>query len=354
MAISLAQFRGEFTDALAAVWREQAIAPPSALRSLFPNRNFGTKYVSIDVQRSAGELIALDIIRGAEGVRNTFSLSDQKKWEPPYWYEYFDATQLDLYDVVLGQYNQGVVAPSAMIDFAQQVVDHLAVLRNKIERSKELQCAQVLMTGIVTLVSGDAIDFKRKATSLVDLNAGSGGGYWTTGATDVFAQLAAGAKFLRTVGQRGDSEFDCIVGEGAMNALLKNTTFITRQDLTNLRLDAIMPPGRTANGLAYHGQITAGSYRINMYTYPQYYKPASGTITPYIDDTKFVMFPRTPDFIYAHAAVPRLMNEAPQTGEYHVVQHEDVMRTADNYGIKSAGLPIPIAVDTIYTAKAIA
>jgi len=351
MPISLAQFRAEFTDALAFVWKEKAIAPPTALRSLFPNRNYGTKYVSIDVQRSAGELIALDIIKGSEGNRNTFSLSDQKKWEPPYWFEYFDATQLDLYDVVLGQFNNGSVSPNALLTFAETVADNLDQLRNKIERAKELQCAEVLMTGIVTLASGDSIDFKRKNTSKVDLT--SAGGYWTTGATDVFAQFAAGATFLRTVGQRGDSEFDAIIGTEAIAALFKNTTFLNRQNFFNMRLDMIMPPTRNANGLAYHGTITAESYRINLYSYPQTYKNSSGTHVSYIDPKKFVMIPRTPDFIYAHAAVPRLLNEAPQTGDYHIVEYQDVKRTTDEYGIKSAGLPIPIAVDTIYTAKAV-
>lgn len=284
MSISLAQFRGEFTDALAAVFIERAIPPTTFLRSLFPNKDFGTKFISIDVQRSAGELVALDIVRGADGNRNTFSLSDQKKFLPPYFYEYFDATELDLYDTMLGAYFTGNPSVTMFGDFVNMVADHLIALQNKIERRKELQCAQVLMTGIVTLVNGDNIDFKRKATSMVDLNAGSGGGYWSVGATDPFAQLETGCEFLKTIGMRGDTEFDLIMGKKAKAALFTNATFQARQDQYSMKLDSIMPPTRSTSGAAAHGRVSAGDYNVNLWTYPSHYKdPVTGVVTPYID-----------------------------------------------------------------------
>ena len=45
---------------------------PSFLRSFFPVKTTASKYVSIEVQRGT-EYAAVDVLRGTDGNRNTFS-----------------------------------------------------------------------------------------------------------------------------------------------------------------------------------------------------------------------------------------------------------------------------------------
>jgi len=94
--IPASQARALFTQGLVDIYREQ-VKTTSFLRSFFPTEEFGTKYLSVEVERGF-EKVAVDVTRGTEGNRNVFSKSTEKIWEPPLYDEFFDMTQLDLYD----------------------------------------------------------------------------------------------------------------------------------------------------------------------------------------------------------------------------------------------------------------
>jgi len=55
---------------------------------------------------------------------------------------------------------------------AQNALRNIRKMRDKIERSIRKQQADVMQTGIVELINGDSIDYKRKSASMVDLGAG--------------------------------------------------------------------------------------------------------------------------------------------------------------------------------------
>jgi len=355
MAISALQAKGEFTKLLIDVFQERP-QTTSFLRSFFPNKNAPTKYVSVEVERM-GERVAVDVVRGTEGNRNTFSKSSEKIYQPPFFNEFFDATELDLYDRVLGA--QGTDNSRLFAALLNEVDDKLSVLKDKIERAKEKQCAEALTSGIVTMQNGDSIDFKRKAASLKD----DSGETWATGSNDPFKHFKAACEFIRTKGRVGEVEFNAILGSSALDNLLKNTTFLGRQDLVNMKLDAVSVPAVNQSGAAYHGTITAGSYRVNLWTYPQFYDVVNGgtvTSTPYLDDKKVIVLPSKPRFVYAHAAVPRLLNLNGQSvqdlrqGAYVPYEYKDERNTTHNFGIKSAGVPLLVGIDQVYTMKVIA
>lgn len=352
MAIQLSDARGLFTKKLVDVYQER-IRPKGFLRSLFPSTFAPTKEISIEVERGF-ERVAVDVVRGSEGNFNRFSKSTEKIFVPPFWREYFNSTELDVYDRVLG--SQMSDNTQLFAQLLSDVADRLAMLQDKIERSKEIMCAQVLQTGIVTTNIGDNIDFKRKAASMVDL--GGAGGYWSVGATDPFAQLKAGAEFLRTVGKAGDSMFQLILSGNSLDALLKNTTFLTRQNLFNMALDQVKTPTIGSVGSAFHGTLTAGPYKIQLWTYPEFYDNASGVSVPYIDDDNSILLPMNPRFKFAHALVPQLVDNPgdtpPQQGEWVYGEYTDNRKAKHDFDVQSAGLPIPVAVDQIYTMKTLA
>jgi len=347
MNISTTDARGLFTKTLIAVYKERT-APMSFLRSFFKVSESSTKQISIEVQRGT-EKIAVDVARGTEGNRNSFSLSTEKIFVPPYYREYFDATELDLYDRLFGstEIDAGVFS-----QFLESVAEKLMMLQDKIERAYERQCAQVFETGIVTLKNGTNIDFKRKAASLVDL--GSGPGYWTVSGHDVYKDFENAGDFLRRTGKSQGAVLNAILGSEAWNEFLKNSEVRTRNDIKNISLDSIHAPQRNSVGATLHGQISAGSYLVNLWSYNEVYNdPDTNVITPYINGKKVIVLPENPNFKLAFAAVPRLIKAGQPVvkGAYIIGEYQDDRNVAHIMDIKSAGVAVPVGVDQIYTMQ---
>jgi hypothetical protein len=352
--IPVQQAKALFTKAYMAAYKERVPAP-SFLMSFFTVLTFATKMIGIEVQRGS-EIIAVDVERGATGNRNQFTKSTEKQWIPPFFDEWFDATSLDRYDVVFGGAEN--VAPETIGYLASDTADKLMMLKDKIDRAKELQCAQIFSTGVITLKNGDSIDFKRQSTSMVDL-----GDYWSTTTTDVESQLIAGAQFIRQKGKNGTSEFNLVMSGAALVALKKTDYFQKNANYQNIQLIDIRMPQTQAFGAGYHGRITAGAYIFNIWTYDEVYEAAgTKTITRYLAENKAFMVPvKGTRFNMSHAGVPAIMAdqgraEFPQyiaqlAADYYVNNYIDPFRKAHIFEILSAPLGIPVTVDMIYTMQ---
>lgn len=322
--------------------------PTAFLRSFFPTVVSPTKELSIEVQRGF-EKIAVDVLRGSDGNRNVFDRSTEKIFIPPYYREWFDATQLQLYDRLFGATE---ISDAVFAAYINSIVDHQMEIQAKIERAIELQCAQVLETGIVTVANGTNIDFKRKAASIKDPGAGS---YWANN-VDPFAQLETGCNFIRQEGKSADSIFNLILGATALTDLLANEKFLSRQNLFNMALDQVTGPVKNSEGATFHGVLTVGSYKVQLWAYPQFYTNAAGTATPYVNPKNATIIPTNPRFKTGFAGVPQLVTpgQMPVTGAFIFNDYIDKRGKAHIYDVESAPVAIPVAVDTIYTLKAVA
>jgi len=347
MPINSTSAKGLFTKTLIEVFRERP-KPTAFLRSFFPSVETASKELSIEVMRGT-EKVAVDVVRGSLGNRNQQTKSTEKVILPPYYREYFDLTGLHVYDRVFGS---SVVDESVFVDLANATADELMALREKIERSYELQCAQALTTGIVTIANGDNIDFMRKALSLVDLGSGN---YFASN-VNPFTVFETGCNFLRQVGKAQGGVFNAILGTTALADLLSNTVFTGRQNLVNLVLDAVAPPQKNALGGVLHGEITCGPYRVRLWSYPEFYDNASGTSTPYIDPKKIVLLPEAPRFKTGFAAVPQLakVGQGVIKGAYVIGEYIEEREQSHIFDVRSAGIVIPVAVDQIWTVKVVA
>ena len=353
-SISTQDARSIFTQRLIEVYKERT-APTAFLRSFFMVRESDTKEVSIEVQRGT-EKIAVDVERGTRGNRNQFSKSSQKLFVPPYYREYFDATELDFYDRLFT--STGTVDAMTFSQWVDTVVEKLQMLQDKIERSYELQCAQVFETGIVQLTSGDNIVFNRKVGSLVDVG---GPAYWAQATSDPLSDLANGATFCRTEGKSAASMFDVIMGSTAFNDFINNAVVKERADIKNYSLDSLRAPQKNSFGGVLHGVVSAGAYQFRLWTYPEFYDTESATSLPYMNDKKIVIIPEAPKFVLGFAAVPQLFGRkadvgagvAVKRGAYLVGEVLDEINAVHVIDIKSAGVAIPVAVDQIYTAKVV-
>jgi hypothetical protein len=344
--------RGVFTKALIAVYKERT-APTAFLRSFFTTKEVSTLEVSIEVQRGT-EKIAVDVERGTEGNRNQFSKSSEKIFVPPYYKEYFDATELDFYDRLFT--SNGTVDTITFGQWMDTVVEKLGMLQDKIERAYELQASQVLETGIVTLNSGDNIDFKRKAASLVAL---AGADLWDAGTSNPYNDLEDAATFVRTKGKSMGNIFNVILGSSALNAFLNNTVVKERADIRRISLDSVRMPQKESVGGVLHGEVAAGAYVFRLWTYPEFYDTEAAENIPYMNDKKVVVLPENPKFVIGFAGVPQLLGKkadvgagiSAKRGAYSVGEYLDERNTSHVIEIKSAGIAIPVSVDQLYTVQ---
>ena len=338
-----------FTNKLVAVYKEKT-AVMSFLRSFFTPAVSMTKEVSIAVQRGT-ERVAVDVSRFSNGNRNTFDTSSVKAFIPPFYHEYMTANEHRLYDVVITSLSQGNTTYFA--ELTAELAEQLMELRNKIERAIEFQCSQVLETGIVTLNAGTSINFKRKSGSLVDKGAGN---YWATGTVNPYKDIEAGCNFLRQQGKAQGSVFNLIMGASAFSDFKNNTIVKEINDLTNVSFDALSAPIRNSVGASLHGQISAGSYIVRVWTYNEVFEDASGNFVPYVNEKKVILLPEMPNFKLVYAAVPQLIQggKIPQQGEYLIQDFIDEKQTSHEVHIKSAPIALPVAIDQIYTLKVVA
>lgn len=349
--------RGLFTKMLIDVYKETT-RPTGFLRSFFRVVENETKELSIEVMRGT-EKVAVDVLRGTEGNRNTFDRSSEKIFVPPYFREWFDATDLDFYDRLFGAAG-GQVEVLTMQSWLTKVAEKLRMLQDKIERAYELQAAQVFSSGVVTLVNGDNIDFKRKALSLVDLGAGN---YWNQAGTKPIEDLKKGAKFIRTAGKSTGGVVNAVFGELALDAFLENASVKERADIRNFKLDDITGPQREATGGVLHGRVTIGSWECNIWSYPEF-RDVAGVSTPYINDKEVFMLPTMPNFVLGFASVPKVFRDVSNAEFPEFIGQERAAFVIGNYvdartdkhvfDIKSAGLPVPTAVDQIHTTQVLA
>jgi hypothetical protein len=344
--ISVTDARALFTKKLVSVYLEQPRVT-TFLRSFFKVEESLTKEVSIEVRRGF-EKIAVDVIRGTEGNRNVFSKSTEKIFVPPLYWEYLVANDHKLYDVAIGMQSE-----VAFAELAKQLGVDLFDMQQKIERAIEKQCADVLLTGIITLANGDNIDFKRKSASLFDGSSTP----WTDNANDPLIQIADACTWIRQNGKSQGAIFNVIMGSQAKAAFSNNTKVTAKGDLLRINNLDISMPQRNSVGGTTHGMAAAGDYSVRIWTYPEFYTAPNGTSTPYVDPKKIIVLPENPNFVLAFAAVPQLIGkngEIPQKGAYLISEHIDERASNHEIHIKSAPVAIPVAVDQIYTRKVIA
>jgi hypothetical protein len=356
--INTVDFQPLFTKKLIEVYSD-FLKPMGFLRSFFKVRESMTKLLSIEVERGL-ENIAVDVIRGTDGNRNKVAISQEKLFEPPFFDEYFDATELDFYDRAFAQERVDINVMT-MSEWVGVVARKLAILQWKIERAIELQCAQVFQTGIITLKAATNIDFKRKGTSLVVL---AGGNLWTAATGDPITNLITAGEFIRTEGKSQGTLFNIIFGSEAWEALINNDKFKARSDVNDFDLATVREPQRNAVGANVLGRITFGSYKANCWGYPEFYDDANGVATPYIDPKKVIIIPENPTFDLGYAGVPMIITdksnrEMPQfirvvKGQFHIGNYVDPKRTAHIFEVKSAPLAIPVSVDQLFTYTVVA
>lgn len=354
MAISLIQHSRALTSKVVGAFVEE-IKVRSGFNGWFPRETTPTLEVDVEVQRD-NDLIAVDVVRFTEGNKNKFSRLTEHKYIPPFFKEEYDFQRDQVYmnTIALGVGMESVQVNAAI---AKNAVKNVKKLRNKIERAIAKQQADVLQTGIITLVNGDNIDYRRKAESMV-VSALP----WSNPATaKPIDDIRAGMEFLRDVGNSGGSSVNVIMSAQALAYFLAADQ-ITKQG-TNVvkqieRINIAMPQFEAATGFALQGQIAAGDFVVRLWTYAEKYTNDQGQTVRYLKPENVLFLPD--DFegkvVFGGLYTLNKVNgiDMPQIVEtdYLLRNYSDEKTVSSTLELTSAPLTIPFTIDKMFTLKA--
>jgi hypothetical protein len=322
-----------------------------------PEFRFDGEEVEIDAIRGKEEF-AIDVAPNSGGRANKANIFTTKKYKPPGYDEYTYITAEMLQKRLPGRTAYDLSSYS--VTLADLLVNNQVMLRDKIIRAIELQSRDGLLNGKIVLINGDEIDFNQKASHQFPTPLA-----WTNSLADPLADFAAVGNIVRKDGVVAIT--DAIFGEAALSKFLNNANVIARGDLKQIELFAIASPIARDDGAAFHGQFTAGSYKINIWSYPQFVRvplgfglPNEGTKVPYIPTDKIFVLPTVPDFRLYFAGVPSLTNRIspelmgvtgldrlPSIEKIDMLPYFRLDQDADSVrvGVRSRPVAIPVGID---------
>jgi uncharacterized membrane protein len=270
-------------------YRQQTEAP-RFLSGFFqsPARNFhDSEDVEVDIIRE-DEDVAVTVADITAGPRlNEATKLTNKRFTPPVYKEAgpISAYRLPLRQAGMTPYedpNYQAAAMAASLDITRRA-------EQKVRRAVELMASQVLQTGQLALIneagaSTFTMNFHPKTAHFP-----TAGVSWATSASCIpLDNLESLCDIIMTNG-RSEPE-NAIFGRTALMNFMKSTQVQTMADNTRFNLVQIDPPTMRGTGGKYHGTLSFGQYRLNIWSYGGRYKhPQTGAITKYVADDKVIV-----------------------------------------------------------------
>jgi hypothetical protein len=258
----------------------------SRMFTIKPGGVYNGGKVAIDIQRF-GEQVAIAIKKCTGPNLNDFDTFTTKEFEPPAYGEAFPLDVCELVDRMAG------VDPytAAYTEYASQLVARMAqgfmLIDDKIKRAVELQASQILQTGTLTLTDEEGatvyeIDFSPKATHFPTVTVD-----WDNASSTKIADLQSLANVIRADGKVDPNRL--VFGETALNLFLTDDDVKARLDNRRMEIGEIAPE-MVDSGATFYGHVWVGTYRFEMWAYPDTYTdPATGNPTKYVADDKVIM-----------------------------------------------------------------
>ena len=254
--------------------------------SVKPGGIYSGEKVAIDIQRF-GEDVAIAIKKCTGPNLNDFDVFTTKEFTPPAYGEAFPLDVCELLNRMAG------VDPytAAHQEYAAALVVKMAqgfmLVNDKIVRAVELQASQILQTGILTLTdaAGDTVytlDFKPKATHFPTVSVD-----WDNASSTKLLDIESLADVVRADGKVDPDRLT--FGAKAMREWRKDDVVQAQLDNRRMEVGEIRPEFRDS-GATFQGHIWVGSYRFEMWAYPETFKhPQTGAVTKYLADDKVIM-----------------------------------------------------------------
>lgn len=223
----------------------------------------------------------------------------------------WDETNASVNNPGLSSYMRKNTDPNA--NLAAQIDLDQMHLRDMVYNDIEVQCAQALALGVITLNfddgTTDTIDFGYTSGATLDKNiqtALSGGDTWDNATVNPIKTLESHARGIRRYTQYGGL-YDVYMGYDAWDALQNNATIMAKLDNQNVNLGNMS----LAQQADFKGRLGA----FSLYVVEWGYFDISGTFVPALDSKTIVTVPSTSNgFTIEYGAVWDAMSESERAG----------------------------------------
>lgn len=333
--------------------------PSMFLANLFAKEQLNT--IKVEIQgESVKSVYSVDVKLGTGGRRDDLSSHDTKDFIVPEYNDFTTITEEDMFKVRYGETEETQV----MADIAKLINKRQGIQSNKQRRSEEKQASDGLFNGKIVLSDNTEVTFNKKATHDISLSSAK----WNATGNPLTAIENACLLCIED-GKLSDTEFNVIMESKGLAAFLANEHVKGSSNWNNgiKRTDINMPVEKTP-GAKYHGQITCGTYIVNIWSYGEKYEIPTGfgfanegTKVGYIPEGKALVLPVNPNFKRYYGAINNTNATAGIGGaKLQLVEQEqlpyayDVVEKGSSYtvaGCKSRPLLIPLDVDSFVTLK---
>lgn len=317
--------------------------------------------IKVELQgRVVESYYSVDVKLGTGGRYHSLSEFDKKDFVVP---EYNDISSLSEEDMFKAQFGQTEYAQTASV--INSINDGQAIFSNSQRRSEEKQASDGLFYGKIVLAGGSKIDFKKKATHSISVKDAK----WNTEGADPIEVLTKAIDLCVKDGETSSSEWNLIMEDKGLNALLGNTKFKSKSNWNDgiKRTDINMPIEKTPKAF-FHGRISCGSYLVNVWTYSEKYTvpkgfgfAKEGQKCGYIPEACALLVPMNPNFVRYYGAINNT-NAPAKDGiggaKLELVKTEQLPYAYDTlddgsattkFGVKSRPLLIPADIDSFAT-----
>lgn len=301
------------TKRMLAAYLEQSGQKAGFFTSFFqtPERNFHTSAeVTLDIVRSGAHIapVLTDLSAGFNRSENRKAVN--KSFKPAIYGETFGLNSFDAMKRPIGQ------DPFQDVGFLRAIQEaftsEMTLREEMIRRGIELQCAQVLRTGVLTLpgptgATQFTLDYQPKSTHAMVAPTAD----WDE---------TSGTKRLDDV--RGicnvvadDSGYTpkyLIMGELARESFFKDSEVQNQIRKDGTGIGEQVPP-QLRNGGSYHGRVSVGQYVLEVWSSTKHYLSLTdGTPQKYLGDWEVLVVGENPRLDLTFGAIPRIAPPDPR------------------------------------------
>jgi len=262
-----------------------------------------SEQVEIDVQRGSRK-IAIAVQDLSTGARmNSSELFTNKSFKPAILRESAVINAFDLISRNAGE--DPFESPEFQENAIVKAVSVGTEMNEKIQRTIELQCSQVLQTGKILLSDAASstiyeLDFKAKVSHFPTVAI-----TWGAAGDTKINDLLTLCKEINKDGKRRPDMLQ--MGEAAYEALISDDTLVERLDLRRLEGSGIVPMQRLGNGGIYRGTIEVGNWKLDIWTYDGMYEdPTDGINKDYIDTNNVIVRASMGRMDITFGAIPKI------------------------------------------------
>jgi hypothetical protein len=242
-------------------------------------QTFSKKSVDIDI-RKGKRRVAAYVKRGSAGKAVDKIGYTTETYEPPYIDEYIIDTAEELInqrDVGENVYNAKTPQQRA----EDKLMDELSELDDMITRREEIQAAEALFLGQVTVLGGDVISFNRDSDHTVTLTLGD---RWDQTTSDPYTDLRA---WRRLISQDASRSADTVVGGyEAMESLLANAQIQKYLDNRKIEL-GLISVSNLPGGVTYYGYLAGIG---DLWGYDEMYIDPADGVEKFFVPTKKILY----------------------------------------------------------------